>query len=82
LAKEHRVILAEPLLGVWSVGDCARQHAGVLAIEDARLQLKLFIEGATYDGKEWRHPTLEAVRAPKQTMSIGITGRAGRFRPC
>jgi hypothetical protein len=78
LAKEHPVILAEPLLGVWSVGDCADQHAGALAIEDARLQLKLFIQGATYDGTQWRHPTLDAVRAPTQTTCIGFTSRAGR----
>jgi hypothetical protein len=78
LANEHRAILAEPLLGVWRVADCADQHAGVLAIEDAQLQLKLYIQGATHDGKEYHHPTLDAVRAPKQTMCTGFTRRAGR----
>ncbi len=78
LTKEQRGILAEPLLEVWRVDDCADQHVGFLAFEDAQLQLKLFIEGATYDRKEYHHPTLDAVRAPKQTMCTGFTRHAGR----
>ncbi len=78
MAKEQRGILAEPLLGVWRVADCADQHAGVLAFEDTQLQLKLFIQGATFDGKEYHHQTLDSVRAPKQTMCAGSTRRAGR----
>jgi len=63
---------------MWSVEGCANQHAGVLAYEDTRLQLKLFIEGATSQGKEWRHPTLDALRPPNQTTCIGLTSRAGQ----
>lgn len=77
MAKERPVILAEPLLGAWCVDGCADRHAGGLAIEDGRLQLKLFIEGATAHNNEWHHPTLEAVRH-KQTTCIGFTSRAGK----
>jgi ApeA N-terminal domain 1 len=78
LAIEHGAILAEPLLGAWCIDGYSHKHAGVLAIEDGRLQLKLFIDSATAHNNEWHHPTLDALRPPKQTTCIGFTSRAER----
>jgi hypothetical protein len=45
LAKENRVLRAEPLLGVWSVGGCADIMAAVANRIDAR-QMRWEVESA------------------------------------